>query len=104
MRGSKPGERRGGRQKGTPNKVSGDIRAIVLEALIRAGGPGYLLAQASENPGPFMALVGKIVPRENVHSGDPENPIKHEHSVELKKAQAKAIFDSVFGEPENGGS
>lgn len=28
MAGSKPGERRGGRQKGTPNKASADIKAI----------------------------------------------------------------------------
>lgn len=26
--GSKPGERRGGRQKGTPNKVTADVRAL----------------------------------------------------------------------------
>jgi hypothetical protein len=27
-RGSSPGERRGGRQKGTPNKVTADVRAL----------------------------------------------------------------------------
>jgi hypothetical protein len=27
-RGSKPGERRGGRQKGTPNKVTADVREL----------------------------------------------------------------------------
>ena len=31
MRGSKPGERRGGRQKGTPNKVTADIKALCQE-------------------------------------------------------------------------
>src|SRR3546814_19329718 len=30
-RGSKPGERRGGRQKGTPNKATASIRAIARE-------------------------------------------------------------------------
>lgn len=30
-RGSKPGERRGGRQKGTPNKVTADIRSLAQE-------------------------------------------------------------------------
>jgi hypothetical protein len=31
MRGSKPGERRGGRQKGTPNKVGRDVRELARE-------------------------------------------------------------------------
>ena len=30
-RGSKPGERRGGRQKGTPNKVTAGARALIVE-------------------------------------------------------------------------
>jgi hypothetical protein len=30
-RGSKPGERRGGRQKGTPNKITADVRALAQE-------------------------------------------------------------------------
>lgn len=29
--GSKPGERRGGRQKGTPNKVTADVRALAQQ-------------------------------------------------------------------------
>ena len=28
MSGAKPGERRGGRQKGTPNKATADIKAL----------------------------------------------------------------------------
>jgi hypothetical protein len=31
MAGSKPGERRGGRQKGTPNKATADIKALAQE-------------------------------------------------------------------------
>ena len=31
-RGSKPGERRGGRQKGTPNKASADVKALIDQA------------------------------------------------------------------------
>lgn len=33
----------GGRQKGTPNKLSGDVKAMVLAALDEAGGVAYLL-------------------------------------------------------------
>lgn len=32
------------------------------------------------------------------HSGDPESPIKHEHSLEAAQEAAKAILDGVFGE------
>ena len=36
----------GGRQAGTPNKLSADVRAMVLAALDRAGGEDYLVQQA----------------------------------------------------------
>lgn len=54
----------GGRKKGVPNKLSGDVRAMVLSALDRAGGEDYLATQAAENPNAFMSLVGKTLPRE----------------------------------------
>lgn len=63
-RGSRPGERRGGRQKGTPNKVTGDVRAMVLGALDAAGGQKYLQQQATVNPQAFMGLVGKCLPKD----------------------------------------
>lgn len=64
--GSKPGERRGGRQAGTPNQLP-DLRALTLKALMKAGGVEYLTRQAAENPGPFLGLLGKVMPRE-VHA------------------------------------
>lgn len=63
-KGSAPGERRGGRKKGTPN-VLPDLRAITLRALMKAGGVEYLERQAIENPGPFLGLLGKVMPRES---------------------------------------
>jgi len=32
-RGAKPGERRGGRKKGTPNKTTSSVKAAILDAL-----------------------------------------------------------------------
>lgn len=61
-RGSKPGERRGGRQKGTPNKITGDVKAMVLTALQNKGGAAYLEEQAEKNPTAFMGLIGKVIP------------------------------------------
>lgn len=62
-KGSAPGERRGGRQAGVPN-VMPDLRAMTLKALMKAGGIDYLAEQAIANPGPFLGLLGKVLPRE----------------------------------------
>lgn len=61
-RGSKPGERRGGRQKGTPNKLSGTLKEMILGALTEAGGMDYLVQQSEDNPTAFLTLVGKVLP------------------------------------------
>jgi hypothetical protein len=60
--GSAPGERRGGRQRGTPNKLTGDLRGMILGALEDAGGRAYLTHQAHENPVAFLSLIGKVLP------------------------------------------
>ena len=52
----------GGRQAGTPNKLSADVRAMILAALERAGGEDYLVQQASANPRAFLSLLGRILP------------------------------------------
>ncbi len=51
-----------GRQKGVPNKVNSDIKAMILAALDRAGGADYLLAQSESNATAFLTLVGKVLP------------------------------------------
>jgi hypothetical protein len=66
-----------GRAKGTPNKTTALLKDAILKAAEAAGGKeglvGYLQAQASENPGPFMALLGKVLPLQI--GGDPDNPV-----------------------------
>lgn len=61
-RGSKPGERRGGRQAGTPNKVTKALKDMILGALDEQGGQEYLARQAIENPTAFLTLIGKVLP------------------------------------------
>jgi hypothetical protein len=60
--GSKRGERRGGRQKGTPNKFTATVHEMILEALHAVGGVDYLAQQARENPVAFLSLLGKLLP------------------------------------------
>ena len=52
------------RPKGSPNKVTADLRAMVLGALEDAGGQAYLARQAEDNPAAFLSLVGKCMPRD----------------------------------------
>ncbi len=54
----------GGRQKGTPNKVTREVKEMVLEALSIAGGVDYLVEQAQKSPNAFLTLVGKVLPLE----------------------------------------
>jgi hypothetical protein len=65
-RGSLPGERRGGRAKGTPNKLTRTLKEAILDAAENAGGErgtvGYLTVQAEANPTAFMTLLGKVLP------------------------------------------
>ena len=66
-----------GRAKGTPNKTTALLKDAILQAAGQAGGKdglvGYLTSQAIENPGPFMALLGKVLPMQI--AGDADNPI-----------------------------
>jgi hypothetical protein len=59
-----------GRPKGVPNKVTQDVREMVLNALRNVGGEAYLQAQAEANPGAFMSLVGKTLPKDIKLGGD----------------------------------
>jgi hypothetical protein len=62
-----------GRPKHTPNKVTGEVKSMVLQALANAGGVEYLEAQAKANPNAFLTLVGKVLPLQV--SGEGGGPI-----------------------------
>lgn len=51
-----------GRPKGAVNKTTKALKEMILGALDQAGGEGYLLAQANENPTAFLTLIGKVLP------------------------------------------
>lgn len=60
------GRKTGGRAKGTPNKTTAVLKDAILQAADKAGGKdglvGYLQARAVDTPGPFLALLGKVLP------------------------------------------
>ncbi len=51
-----------GRPPGTPNKLTADVKAMIIGALNAGGGQAYLERQMEENPKAFMALLGRVVP------------------------------------------
>jgi hypothetical protein len=67
-----------GRKRGTPNKTTALLKDAILAAAELAGGEGgltaYLKAQAAVNPGPFMALLGKVLPMQI--TGDKDSPLQ----------------------------
>lgn len=58
------GQRFGGRVKGTPNKFTKELKNMILGALEDVGGQAYLAEQAKKNPTAFMALIGKVLPKD----------------------------------------
>ena len=48
--------------KGAKNKDTALIRDMVAQALTQAGGVEYLARVAESHPGPFLGLVGKVLP------------------------------------------
>jgi hypothetical protein len=51
-----------GRRKGTPNKITGDVKAMIVGALNDVGGREWLAARALDQPVAFMSLLGKVLP------------------------------------------
>ena len=55
-----------GRPRGSANKLNRALREMILQALDKAGGVAYLTRQADANPAAFMALLGKVLPKDLV--------------------------------------
>lgn len=88
--GKRPGA---GRKKGAQNKITREVKEMILGALAaqKGGGEGYLKRQATKNPAAFMNLLGKIIPSEikSQVSGENGGPIRI--SVEFVSAAAGSV-------------
>lgn len=72
-----------GRPKGSVNKTTALLKDAILKAATDAGNgdmAAYLQQQAIENPGPFMALLGKVLPMQI--TGEDGDAIKVVHKIE----------------------
>jgi hypothetical protein len=84
-----------GRPKGTPNKVTRDIREMLRASLDKVGGVAYLVRQAEANPASYMALIGKIVPAQV------EATIRRE-LPEMTRDELLVLLNSTRAAAENG--
>lgn len=64
------GIKTGGRKKGTPNKLTRNLKEDILEAYRRAGGVEYLETIAKLNPQLYVQLLGKVLPTQLTGAGD----------------------------------
>jgi hypothetical protein len=81
-------EKTGGRQKGTPNKVTGEVKGMILEALNNVGGVEYLTERARENPVAFLSLLGRVMPLQVNGAGENGEHLIQGITVKLVKANA----------------
>src|SRR6516162_5383859 len=51
-----------GRELGSKNKLSSQVKEMILAALDQVGGVDYLVKRAQDQPVAFMALLGKVLP------------------------------------------
>jgi len=63
-RGAKPGERRGGRQKGTPNKATATVKEALVRAYTAIGSDEAFALWATTNQTEFYKLWGRMLPQE----------------------------------------
>ena len=54
----------GGRRKGTPNKVTAELKEMITAALDEADGVKYFVRVADEHPAVFCALLGRMLPKD----------------------------------------
>lgn len=55
---------KGGSRKGVPNKTTGALKEMILQALDKSGGVDYLVDRANDpkTASAFLTLVGKVLP------------------------------------------
>lgn len=97
-----------GRRKGVPNKTTRLLKEAILQAAEEAGGRegmiGYLRRQAIENPGPFLALLGKVLPHTIAGPDGGEIRIAHRAVILPEKRVAEITVRAIeHSREERGG-
>jgi len=77
--GKRPGA---GRPSGSLDKGNALIREMVAQALNQVGGVDYLARVAESHPGPFLGLVGKVLPIQV--TGEGGGAVEHSLQISFK--------------------
>lgn len=80
----KKGQKSGpGRPKGAPNKVTAELKDMILSALDESGGVEYLVERARDprTASAFLTLVGKVLPMQV--TGEGGGPVQTVARIEL---------------------
>lgn len=79
----------GGSRKGSPNKVTKELKDMILQALEDAGGVQYLTDRAKDprTASAFMTLVGKTLPMTVKGPGDNGEHVFKKIVIEVVKAE-----------------
>jgi hypothetical protein len=67
---------KGGSRKGVPNRLTKQVKEMILEALDLAGGVDYLVLLAQDEPKAFASLLGRVLPLQL--TGEDGGAIQHE--------------------------
>jgi len=62
LKGTRPPAAGRGRPKGARNRMTRELKDMILHALDDAGRENYLVEQAHQNPAAFLTLLGKVLP------------------------------------------
>jgi len=73
------GKKTGGRQKGTPNKVTKVFREAVLMAYDAIGGDSTFAEWARNNQTEFYKIAARLIPQDVAVSGE----LEHSYVVEM---------------------
>jgi hypothetical protein len=97
--GSKPGERRGGRQKGTPNKTTKAAKDAIAAAADELGGVARLVEWAREDKQNERIFWGTIYPKllPLQVAGDQSNPVHTVNEIILRGVRPDPPFEARPG-------
>ena len=93
-KGTRPPNAGKGRAVGSQNKVTSDVKAMILGALNKAGGEEYLFKQAVQSPAAFLTLIGKVLPTQLTGLNDGAMELK----VTMTPAAVRKEIDEAFRE------
>lgn len=89
-----------GRPRGALNKTTTQLKEAILEAAVQAGNGSlveYLAKQANDNPGPFLSLLGKVLPL--VVAGTVDHT--HREIVEQRASKFTEAMQALVERAEN---